>query len=138
MNTIIGYIKEDILKLIDEISFNVEEIPIKHMAAGTDYRCRVIMYNPETVTLFELAEEYFHAKDSHTRKNIGYDIRNSDERDAHDSAFRFLINRWSYYGGPENWLSFIELTGTPHYFEYKIVEQFKNDEYSSSTYARFV
>lgn len=130
MNTIIGYIKEDILKLIDEIGFNIEEIPIKHMAAGTDYRCRVIMYNPETVTLFELAEEYFHAKYSHTRKNVEYDIRNSDERDAHALACEYLLDLWSYYNGSINWLVFIEYTGTPHYFEYKIVDYFKSTEYS--------
>ncbi|QVV90861.1 hypothetical protein [Weissella tructae] len=128
MYDVTQFIREDILQDIDKIGFSHEETTDMHLHAVTFVKSKVIFSNPDTVTLFELVEEFVHAKDSHTRKNIEYDIRNPDERDAHNIACQYLLERWDYYNGPINWLVFIELTGAPHYFEYQIIDHFKSKE----------
>lgn len=124
MEAIGNWILEDILKSIKQLGFSIEEAPLPYLHATTNSEAKLIIYNQETATLFELAEELIHATYGHRRRNKEYDVRNTDESDAHYLCLQFLLDRWNYYEGSENWLTFMTVTGTPEEFEDEIIESF--------------
>lgn len=137
METIEEWIIEDILKSIRQLGFSIEEAPLPYLHATTNSEAKVVIYNKQTVTLFELTEELIHARYRHKRRRQEYDVRNPDETDAHQVALQFLLNRWNYYGGSKNWLTFITVTGTPSDFEAEICESFNAEKHIATNSVSF-
>ncbi|WP_419153993.1 hypothetical protein [Weissella viridescens] len=128
METIEEWIIEDICKAISQSGFSIEKGALPYLHATTNSKARVVIYNPETVTLFELAEEMVHAQYRHSRQQREYDVRNSNEGDAHQKALQYLLDRWCYYEGSENWLTFVTVTGTPCEFSDDVERYFDKDK----------
>lgn len=138
MHNITSFIQDDIIKQINAIGFTYEETLDIHLHAVTFVSSHVIFANPDLVTLYELSEEYFHARLSHKRQHKEYDVRNPDEREAHNLALTYLINRWVYYDGSNNWLTFTAVTGVPYEFEQKIIEEFQINYGLPTTHMSFI
>ncbi len=134
METIEEWIIEDILKSIRRLGFSIEEAPLPYLHATTHSDAKVVIYNRQTVTLFELTEELIHARYKHKRRQKEYDVRNPDEGDAHHLALLFLLDCWKCYDGSKNWLTFMTVTGTSEEFESDVVDFLKED--SSTSYIR--
>lgn len=124
METIEEWIAEDILNAIKKIDYSIEEVPITAINAVTHCETRTVLYNPSTASLFDLAEEYEHAKNFHRRQWLEYDVRNKNESEAHHLAVKFILERWNCYEGSDNWLTFMTVTGTPVDYEDEIIEYF--------------
>ncbi|MFP7242397.1 hypothetical protein [Pediococcus pentosaceus] len=134
METIFDFIRDDILSDIEKIGFDVEAVPLNQVHAVTYSDAGIVVYNSETCCLYELAEELHHARLGHHRQWAGYDIRNHDEKEAHQASLEYLIDRWLYYGGSQNWLTFITVTGTPGDAEQVIIDAFRTNGGSLATY----
>ncbi|MBM7617303.1 hypothetical protein JOC36_000852 [Weissella uvarum] len=137
MDTIEEWIIEDILKSIKQIGFSVEQVPLSSTHALTDCKASVIMYNPDSTTIFELAEEYEHAKNQHHRQWTEYDVRNKDEAEAHHLALDYILDRWQAYEGSNNWLTFMTVTGTPNDYEDDVAEALKPNTSESNQMIKF-
>lgn len=124
MEKIEKWIFNDILNSIHKLNFSTEAAPFPYLHASTDPYRKLIVYNPNTVTLYEITEEYIHALKNHHRKNSGYDFKNPDESEAHNLALDYLIDRWWYYDGANNWLRFMNATGAPAHLQDLIVAEF--------------
>ncbi|MBS0950219.1 hypothetical protein JK159_07570 [Weissella minor] len=135
METIEQWIIEDIVKSIKGIGFSIEEAPLPYLHATTNTDAKLIIYNRHTVTLFELAEEFIHARDKHTRHHKEYDVRNSDETEAHKLALQFLLDCWACYDGAKNWLNFVTVTGVPADFEKDIVDYFTGTNQKDTSFS---
>ncbi|WP_419154528.1 hypothetical protein [Weissella bombi] len=124
MEEIQKWIFEDIITEIKKISFSIEAAPLAYLHAITSPKSKVIICNPDTVSLFELSEEKVHAEYNHHRRFKEYDVLNLDEQESHQLSFHYLLNRWQWYEGCQDWLKFVMATGTPSYFKDEIITAF--------------
>lgn len=118
------WIMADILKNIRSLDYDIEKLPITNLSATTNNQRKVIIYNPDSVTLFEITEEYFHALKKHHRL-YDYDVLNKDESEAHSLALKYLFAKWCKYVGVNDWLQFSEAMGVPSEHYETVIEMFK-------------
>lgn len=123
MELIESYIWEDITTLIDNISFNMVDLPISK-PAYTDPSSNTIFYNKTLISLYSITEEYFHALLEHHRKYEEYDFLNPNEREAHELALNYLYNEWDKYDLPSDYSRFIDAIKPPFHLHSKIENHF--------------
>lgn len=126
MEIISEWIQKDIVSDILSVGFKVENALISSPAAVTVLNPALVIFNSKLVTLFELAEEYIHAREHHHRRCAEYDVRNPDEIEAHHLAIEYLIALGEKYDCPRDWQQFMIATGTPAHLRDYVIEQYNN------------
>ncbi|GAK31706.1 hypothetical protein WOSG25_140080 [Weissella oryzae SG25] len=122
MNNII----DDIFKLIHSLNWEIEQAPLSSLPSLVDPIRKVLIYNPESITIFHLVEEYYHIKLEHSGRLLwtDNDERNPHEHEAWNEALSWLKRYWDMNEGGDNYLKFMEYFGVPYSLETSVIEEF--------------